>query len=81
MARSGDWRDPFARNWPLDQGMGGEERFAVLYTWPRPLHRPGPRQRRPARSAGVSLVFGTAYMVVNAVVDLLQAWADPRVSL
>lgn len=30
---------------------------------------------------GVSLVFGAAYVVVNTVVDLLQAWADPRVSL
>ena len=30
---------------------------------------------------GVSLVFGVAYVLVNAGVDLLQAWADPRVSL
>lgn len=30
---------------------------------------------------GVSLVFGGAYVVINALVDLLQAWADPRVSL
>jgi peptide/nickel transport system permease protein/dipeptide transport system permease protein len=30
---------------------------------------------------GVSMVFGASYVVINAVVDLLQAWADPRVSL
>lgn len=30
---------------------------------------------------GVSLVFGATYVVVNTVVDLLQAWADPRISL
>jgi peptide/nickel transport system permease protein len=29
--------------------------------------------------AGVSLVLGTAYVVINALVDLAQAWADPRV--
>jgi len=30
---------------------------------------------------GVSLVFGGSYVVINAVIDLLQAWADPRVTL
>jgi peptide/nickel transport system permease protein/dipeptide transport system permease protein len=30
---------------------------------------------------GVSLLFGAAYIVVNALVDLAQAWADPRVGL
>lgn len=30
---------------------------------------------------GVSLVFGGAYVIINTLVDLLQAWADPRVSL
>ncbi|MCB0155553.1 MAG: ABC transporter permease [Anaerolineae bacterium] len=30
---------------------------------------------------GVSLVFGATYVLVNALVDLLQAWADPRISL
>jgi len=30
---------------------------------------------------GVSLIFGGSYVVINAVIDLLQAWADPRVSL
>jgi peptide/nickel transport system permease protein len=29
--------------------------------------------------AGVTLVVGTAYVVVNTIVDLVQAWADPRV--
>lgn len=28
---------------------------------------------------GTSLVFGAGYIVVNAVVDVLQVWADPRV--
>ncbi len=30
--------------------------------------------------AGVTLVLGASYIVINAVVDLLQAWADPRTS-
>lgn len=30
---------------------------------------------------GVALVFGAAYVVINALVDVAQAWADPRVSL
>lgn len=30
---------------------------------------------------GVSLVFGGVYVIINTLVDLLQAWADPRVSL
>lgn len=30
---------------------------------------------------GVSLVFGTAYIIVNLLVDLFHAWADPRISL
>jgi ABC-type dipeptide/oligopeptide/nickel transport system permease component len=30
---------------------------------------------------GVALVFGVAYLVVNALVDLVQAWADPRTGL
>jgi ABC-type dipeptide/oligopeptide/nickel transport system permease component len=30
---------------------------------------------------GVALLFGAAYVVLNAVVDLVQAWADPRVRL
>lgn len=30
---------------------------------------------------GVSLLFGAAYIVVNAVVDLAQGWADPRVGV
>jgi len=29
--------------------------------------------------AGVSLVLGASYVVINALVDLAQAWADPRV--
>ncbi|HVT64485.1 MAG TPA: ABC transporter permease [Mycobacteriales bacterium] len=28
--------------------------------------------------AGVSLVLGASYVVINALVDLAQAWADPR---
>ncbi|HWC36261.1 MAG TPA: ABC transporter permease [Mycobacteriales bacterium] len=32
-----------------------------------------------AAVAGVSLVLGAAYVVINALVDLAQAWADPRV--
>lgn len=30
---------------------------------------------------GVSLLFGTAYVLLNALIDLAQAWADPRVGL
>ena len=30
---------------------------------------------------GVALVFGAAYVVLNALVDLAQAWVDPRVTL
>jgi peptide/nickel transport system permease protein len=30
--------------------------------------------------AGVTLVFGAAYVFVNTVVDLLQAAADPRIA-
>jgi peptide/nickel transport system permease protein/dipeptide transport system permease protein len=30
---------------------------------------------------GVALVFGAAYVVLNTLVDLAQAWVDPRVSL
>ena len=29
--------------------------------------------------AGVALVIGVAYVIINAVVDVLQAVADPRV--
>ncbi len=29
--------------------------------------------------AGVSLLLGTAYVVINTAVDLLQGWADPRI--
>ena len=31
--------------------------------------------------AGVTLVLGVAYVVINAVVDILQAVVDPRVAL
>jgi peptide/nickel transport system permease protein len=31
--------------------------------------------------AGVTLVLGVGYVVINTVVDLLQAWADPRIKL
>ncbi len=30
---------------------------------------------------GVAIVFGAAYVIVNALVDLGQAWLDPRISL
>jgi peptide/nickel transport system permease protein len=39
-----------------------------------------PRTDFPA-IAGVTLVLGAAYVVVNTVVDLLQAVADPRITL
>jgi peptide/nickel transport system permease protein len=29
--------------------------------------------------AGVTLLLGTAYVLLNAVVDLIQAAADPRI--
>jgi peptide/nickel transport system permease protein len=32
-----------------------------------------------AAVAGVSLVLGAMYVVINALVDLAQAWSDPRV--
>jgi peptide/nickel transport system permease protein len=31
--------------------------------------------------AGVTLLLGVTYVVINTVVDLLQAWADPRIKL
>lgn len=30
-------------------------------------------------AAGVTLVIGTAYVGINAMVDILQAIADPRI--
>src|SRR5581483_4624317 len=39
-----------------------------------------PRTDFPA-IAGVTLVLGAAYVVVNALVDVLQAVADPRIAL
>jgi peptide/nickel transport system permease protein len=30
--------------------------------------------------AGVTLVLGVGYVVINTIVDLLQAWADPRIT-
>jgi ABC-type dipeptide/oligopeptide/nickel transport system permease component len=30
---------------------------------------------------GITLLGATAYVVINLVVDILQAWIDPRVSL
>jgi peptide/nickel transport system permease protein len=30
--------------------------------------------------AGVTLLLGVGYVVINTVVDLLQAWADPRIN-
>ena len=32
------------------------------------------------RIAGVALVFGVIYVVVNAIIDILQAAADPRIT-
>ena len=31
--------------------------------------------------AGVTLLLGVGYVVINTVVDLLQAWADPRIKI
>jgi peptide/nickel transport system permease protein len=31
--------------------------------------------------AGVTLVLGVAYVVINTIVDILQAVADPRIKL
>jgi peptide/nickel transport system permease protein len=39
-----------------------------------------PRTDFPA-IAGVTLVLGAAYVIVNAVVDILQAVADPRIAM
>jgi peptide/nickel transport system permease protein len=39
-----------------------------------------PRSDFPA-IAGVTIVLGAAYVIINAVVDVLQAVADPRLSL
>lgn len=39
-----------------------------------------PRTDFPA-IAGVTLVLGAAYVIVNAVIDVLQASADPRIAL
>jgi peptide/nickel transport system permease protein len=39
-----------------------------------------PRSDFPA-IAGVTLFLGAAYVVINAIVDILQAVADPRLSL
>jgi peptide/nickel transport system permease protein len=30
--------------------------------------------------AGVTLLLGVGYVVINTIVDLLQAWADPRIN-
>jgi peptide/nickel transport system permease protein len=39
-----------------------------------------PRSDFPA-IAGVTIVLGAAYVVINAIVDVFQALADPRLSL
>lgn len=31
--------------------------------------------------AGVTLLLGVGYVVINTIVDLLQAWADPRIQI
>ena len=31
--------------------------------------------------AGVALVIGATYVIINAIVDVLQAMADPRIRL
>ncbi|MBV9665668.1 MAG: ABC transporter permease, partial [Actinobacteria bacterium] len=31
--------------------------------------------------AGVTLVLGAAYVIVNAAVDVFQALADPRIAI
>ena len=31
--------------------------------------------------AGVTLLLGVGYVVINTIVDLLQAWADPRIKV
>ena len=47
----------------------------------RPLHRPEhPGADFPA-IAGVTLVLGVGYVVINTIVDILQAVVDPRVTL
>jgi peptide/nickel transport system permease protein len=39
-----------------------------------------PRTDFPA-IAGVTLVLGAAYVIVNTIVDVLQAVADPRIAI
>jgi peptide/nickel transport system permease protein len=54
-----------------------------IFSWPgigNYLAQSIPNSDFPA-IAGVTLVLGAIYIVTNAVVDLLQAFADPRVTL
>jgi peptide/nickel transport system permease protein len=54
-----------------------------IFSWPgigNYLAESIPASDYPA-IAGVTLVLGALYVVTNAVVDLLQALADPRVTL
>jgi peptide/nickel transport system permease protein len=39
-----------------------------------------PRSDFPA-IAGITLVLGAGYVIVNTIVDVLQAIADPRIAL
>ena len=48
----------------------------------RPVHRPEhPRRPTSPPSPGVTLVLGVGYVVINTVVDILQAVADPRIAV
>ena len=53
-----------------------------LFAWPGIglyLNESIPKDDFPA-IAGVALVFGVIYVVVNAIIDILQAAADPRIT-
>ena len=39
----------------------------------------GEGQKADVAITGTTLLLGTAYVIVNFLVDLAQAWADPRI--
>ena len=63
-----------------DVRRGGGDRDGLRLAGHRPLHQQSiPAADFPA-IAGVTLVLGVGYVVINTVVDILQAVADPRVA-
>ena len=60
--------------------LAGAVVVEVIFSWPGVglyLYQGIARSDFPA-VIGVVFVLGVIYVVVNAIVDLLQVWADPR---